>query len=673
MPIPANSESLNTANLFPGAVPGTATQMRQDFQLQMQGGAVNSTSGPSISESDASNENQVSSPPSENIEVFRLNRTLFQFLRSKGLSMNEFTQFQTEIQGRNVDENGIIMPSSPASLENETVATGILRIANVSHSNNAGGKFSGEEFTTPLLGWKNIVQNSSSQKDASGEKLNSGFGAAGVDPEIVVNGDGSSTISLPRCFLEKSRAKWATSCIGHFVGGSFSFKYVKNQAMKLWMNQGLQDVFYSSKGYFTFKFATEGDMKKVLSLNSIQIGGKRLYLAPWTDGATFQRNVLPSISTWIRLVDVPHSYWSWDGLGSIAKAVGKPLNLDKQTALLNPMKYAGVLVDLKFGAPCPKSVWVPTINENDGTIVNMKVDIEYSAVPRSCKFCKAFGHSDAYCAKNPEVQTRGKEKVGSTNTSKKTTWQGVRTTFEKDDDLPTTTEEDIAKVKKNDTFVGCDADLPTATEAEIAKVNKKDDLVDSDVENVDILPTATEEDSAKPKKKDTKIDDKIDDLNHPVKPVETGDQDKEVETGDDVMTVEMVNESETRDTEGFATETIVIGLPANITINDENGTEEGEIITTPSMNKSAGQRKKRNRGGKTKAKNGPWADTQQASPPIMPSPSKKGRIVDEDGFTPVVSKKSQQTQQSKPSPSQRRIADKRSLRSQGYVTKTHSF
>lgn len=81
-------------------------------------------------------------------------------------------------------------------------------------------------------------------------------------------------------------------------------------------------------------------MKKVLALNSIMIGGKRLYVAPWTDEALFQRNVIPSVSTWIKMVDVPHSLWSWNGLGEIAKAVDKSPSLDKQTAFLKPMKYA---------------------------------------------------------------------------------------------------------------------------------------------------------------------------------------------------------------------------------------------------------------------------------------------------------------------------------------------
>lgn len=105
-------------------------------------------------------------------------------------------------------------------------------------------------------------------------------------------------------------------------------------------------------------------------------------------------------------MDVPHSLWSWNGLGEIAKAVGKPLSLDKQTALLKLMKYAGVLVELQYGASCPKSVWVPVINEKDNSVSKMKVDIEYFAIPVSCSYCRAFGHSDSRCEKNPSFMKK---------------------------------------------------------------------------------------------------------------------------------------------------------------------------------------------------------------------------------------------------------------------------
>ena len=114
----------------------------------------------------------------------------------------------------------------------------------------------------------------------------------------------------------------------------------------------------------------------------------------------------------MKLVDVPHSYWTREGLKHIASAVGVPLSLDNQTATLNPMKYAGVLVEITYDCAYPKAVCVPVIDEDSGEVVKVRVGIDYSSVPQSCSYCKAFGHYDSRCEKNPSyVKPPTKEKA----------------------------------------------------------------------------------------------------------------------------------------------------------------------------------------------------------------------------------------------------------------------
>lgn len=97
-----------------------------------------------------------------------------------------------------------------------------------------------------------------------------------IESEIKVtyNEDESANICPPRDFLLNARNQWNISLIGHFIGGSFSFKFVREQALKLWSNLGLTRVYYSSKCYFTFRFNTLEERNNILGLNSVQIGGK---------------------------------------------------------------------------------------------------------------------------------------------------------------------------------------------------------------------------------------------------------------------------------------------------------------------------------------------------------------------------------------------------------------
>lgn len=61
--------------------------------------------------------------------------------------------------------------------------------------------------------------------------------------QIIFNEDGSDTLKPPQNFLCNARKMWESSLISHFIGGSFDFKYVREQAFRMWKNMGLSRVF----------------------------------------------------------------------------------------------------------------------------------------------------------------------------------------------------------------------------------------------------------------------------------------------------------------------------------------------------------------------------------------------------------------------------------------------
>lgn len=82
--------------------------------------------------------------------------------------------------------------------------------------------------------------------------------------------------------------------------------------------------------------------------------------------------------------------------------MGKPLKFDEPTSKLEPLKYAAVQVELEYSVPRPPSIWVPVIN-SDEVEEKERVDIFYPQMPYSCSLCKAFGHSLARRADNPDA------------------------------------------------------------------------------------------------------------------------------------------------------------------------------------------------------------------------------------------------------------------------------
>ncbi|XP_063941240.1 uncharacterized protein LOC135149469 [Daucus carota subsp. sativus] len=412
---------------------------------------------------------------------------------------------------------------------------------------------------------------------------------------------------------------------------------LKGTALKLWTNSGLKNVYYNSKGYYTFRFDAVEDMKKVLALNSVQIGGKRLYLAPWTDGANFQKNVIKKVSTWVKLVDVPHSYWTREGLKHIASAVGVPVSLDKQTATLNPMKYAGVLVEITYDCSYPKAVWVPVIDEDTGEVVKVRVGIDYSSVPQCCSYCKAFGHFDSRCEKNPSyVKPPTKEKAPVKKGKEKAEFMGCP--VEKDPTVnPTPVQPVTNPTTPNPDVVGTSNKFSVLEEGEIVSLAETE-VVGTDSEPVSVnsnegntMPHSVPEVPVECPANASVVDAPVNAPDAPV--VRSSDvelQDAPVAplgcSGDAPVEMEV--------DQGFIE--VVCALPASNT---------PPICPQATVSESSKNKRKKSKG---KGQNGPFFTESPQVSPSLASPSKRGKNVDEDGFT--------------------HIENKRSLRSRGKVT-----
>ena len=94
---------------------------------------------------------------------------------------------------------------------------------------------------------------------------------------------------------------------------------------------------------------------------------------------------------------------------------------------------------------------------------------------------------------------------------------------------------------------------------------------------------------------------------------------------------------------------VVVGLSADLPVrpvrnaavkvisyNEDTDGEEGEITPTITANSKTRKRRKNLR---IKASNGPFASAPSITSPVTSSPSKKGKLTDEEGFTKVISRR----------------------------------
>lgn len=135
-------------------------------------------------------------------------------------------------------------------------------------------------------------------------------------------------------------------------------------------------------------FNNVDSMEKFLLQEHVFICGRWLTLDKWNDGTNFCKNATALM--WVQFSNVPHSYWSKEGLSHIASSIGKPVMLDAVTAKIEPVRFARICISIGKATPKPDFIMVSVIDDDSGKVIKSKVDILYP-LPR-CSNCNRFGH-----------------------------------------------------------------------------------------------------------------------------------------------------------------------------------------------------------------------------------------------------------------------------------------
>lgn len=173
--------------------PETARRIREELQLIVDGGSARQVSGPS--KNDASSKSSHHSKTKSTDSVTK-----------KG---NILTTVLEDLQDNFHVQNGILTVYVPKDANNEN-ATSTEPIAQ------------SEPHTQPQAPnfgmWTSIVTKNVSVTEARSNET----------AQIIFNEDGYATLKPPKLFLSNARKSWETSLTGHFIGGSFDFKFVRD-------------------------------------------------------------------------------------------------------------------------------------------------------------------------------------------------------------------------------------------------------------------------------------------------------------------------------------------------------------------------------------------------------------------------------------------------------------
>lgn len=255
--------------------------------------------------------------------------------------------------------------------------------------------FSLEDGEIPAIGQKAATKTWS---DVVGKANVRSSRLLSYHPPTSTSTDGVLSVIPPNDMLRRGNQIWAASLVGYFLHSSLPFKVVEPIARRLWGHLGLFEVFLHNKGYYIFKFDSALECDHILASGPWHFTSKIMVLQKWKEGVEFSKTKCNTFPIWVKLSNIPLSYWSDEGISHITSSIGKPLFTDEITSKHDFWNFSRVCIEVKASFSFPP-IRVATKQDEALEYSFTSVEVEYQSKPPTCPKCLVFGHSPLKCPK----------------------------------------------------------------------------------------------------------------------------------------------------------------------------------------------------------------------------------------------------------------------------------
>lgn len=210
--------------------------------------------------------------------------------------------------------------------------------------------------------------------------------------------EGKQLVEIPDDLLVNSVPLWDDFLEGRFLDPAPHVSRIHIIVNKIWPlgNKTIKiDVFSVNERTVKFRIFDQQTRLRILKRGVWNIAGIPMVLSKWAPLAEKEDTTeVKTVPMWVILKNVPHSMFSWEGLGFIASAVGKPVRLHPETELCTNFEEAKVFVNANMTKPLPT-----THRFCSKSGINADIEYSYPWIPTKCSTCQAWGHNGKECPK----------------------------------------------------------------------------------------------------------------------------------------------------------------------------------------------------------------------------------------------------------------------------------
>ncbi|XP_033509708.1 uncharacterized protein [Nicotiana tomentosiformis] len=167
-----------------------------------------------------------------------------------------------------------------------------------------------------------------------------------ITPIIV---EGELMAQLQQEEIDRETTKWKYALIMYVVGNS---PFIASN----WNYTAKPKVYYHNEGFFRIKFGSIADRDEVLFSGPHTMNNRPVIVRIWEADFDFNKEVLRMIPLWIKMLNLPLSYWSMDSLSRIGSVLGRPIYADECTTNVDRVSYARMLIEIDVTKPLPDSI-----------------------------------------------------------------------------------------------------------------------------------------------------------------------------------------------------------------------------------------------------------------------------------------------------------------------------
>ena len=204
--------------------------------------------------------------------------------------------------------------------------------------------------------------------------------------------DGEPVITIGKEVLEAMNGLWKRCMVVKVLGRNISIAVVSRKLRELWKPKGGMFVMDLPRQFFMIRFEKEEEYMEALTGGPWRVFGSYLLVRAWSPEFDPLRDEITTTPVWVRLSNVPVTFYHQSIIMGIASGVRNPIKVDMNTLNRERGRFARICVEVDLKKPLKGTV----------LINGERYFVAYEGLANVCSLCGLYGHLVHTCPKRPK-------------------------------------------------------------------------------------------------------------------------------------------------------------------------------------------------------------------------------------------------------------------------------